>query len=94
MKFNSVCSDGARHAGQEPKTIAAKLRFQTEEMGVQEANLSRVLRRRLCLLVCPLMARLHPCSTPCDGDGARLASKDAFQHSAQHLPSCAEPSPS
>jgi len=73
-----------RHAGQEPKTSAATLRFQMEEMGVPEANLSRVLCRWLCLLVSPLVARLHPCSTPCDGEGAHLASKDAFQHSAQH----------
>ena len=79
-----VCSDGARHAGQEPKTIAATLRFQTEEMGVPEANLSRVLCRWLCLLVSPLVARLHPCSTPCDGDGARLAARMHFRDLDKH----------
>ena len=59
-----------RHAGQEPKINAATLWFQREETGVLEANHLCVLCRRLCLLVFPLVARLHPCSTPCDGDGA------------------------
>ena len=42
------------------ETIAAALRFLTEEAGVPEADLPRVLRRRPRLLVSPVAARLRP----------------------------------
>ncbi|XP_062211344.1 protein SEEDLING LETHAL 1, chloroplastic-like [Phragmites australis] len=42
------------------ETIAASLRFLTEEAGVPAADLPRVLRRRPRLLVSPVAARLRP----------------------------------